>query len=122
MTADFNGGHLVPFVDNILEWVPVVPDDHTSLDRSSSRGFGYLPSLTCGYGSKIEVHESSSAHGPHLWLRIRQPSDLNEMGLCNARGQKYEGEWQDAAAHLPVEVAEALIDQLRAVIDGHYQS
>lgn len=122
MTADLNGGHLAPFVDDIVEWVPLVPPDHTSLDRSSSRGFARLPQLTCAYGSKIEVHESSSAHGPHLWVRIRQPADLNEMSRCQAMSRPYEGEWEDAAAHLPVEIAEALIDQLRAVIDGHYQS
>lgn len=32
-------------------------------------GYGAEP-LVCTYGSKVEAYESSSAHGPHCWLKI----------------------------------------------------
>jgi hypothetical protein len=64
------------------------------------RGFlGYGSPLTCSYGTSIEVYESSSAEGPHAWLKMRQ------------------GDRSEAFAHLSEEQARALVARLSAWLE-----
>lgn len=41
------------------------PQEHTE------RGFGVYIKMPTSYGDTVEVQESSSAEGPHVWLRTR---------------------------------------------------
>lgn len=68
------------------------------------RGFlGYGQPLQCTYGTTIEVYESSSAEGPHVWLKLRQDPRV-------LRGEQ-AGE---ATAHLSEEQASAVVASLSA--------
>jgi hypothetical protein len=63
------------------------------------------------------VYESSAGSHPHLWLKIEEPDDLN---LHAAMRDGYDGGWHEATAHLSLETAQGLIDQLQAMIEDHY--
>ena len=73
-------------------WVEVTP-----------RGFSHMPPIQVEYGGSVRVYESSAAVSPHLWLAV-MPDDNPE-----------------ATAHLTLESAEHLRDQLTWLIENHYQ-
>jgi hypothetical protein len=77
----------------------------------SSRGFRFMDPVPSDYGGEVRVSESSSAMGPHLWLRVTYPVDLNEP----------EGDMAEGVAHLKLDDAARLRDQLTTLIDHHYQ-
>lgn len=77
----------------------------------TDRGFKHLDPLVCDYGTQIRVYESSSAEAPHIWLALEQGHDPRKSNLAKS----------EAHAHLPLETAEQLRDQLSWMIDNHYQ-
>lgn len=77
----------------------------------TERGFQRHAPILSSYGGHVEVYESSAASGPHIWLRVESPADLN-----NPLGPSVEG-----IAHLTLEDATLLRDQLTQLIDNHYQ-
>lgn len=79
--------------------------------KVSSRGFAQLPSLTSLYGGEVQVYESSLATQPAVWLRAWAPANLNEPN-----GPKVE-----VPIHLSTEDAWKLADQLRWLVESHYQ-
>ena len=88
-----------------------VSNEHTE-PTVTDRGFKRMPEIPSALGGHIRVYESSAAMGPHIWVRTEQPSDLNDRN----------SEPLQAVAHLPLEAAEQLRDQLTALIDNHYQN
>lgn len=70
--------------------------------------FDPLPST---YGGDVQVYESSAASGPHIWVRVRCPENLNEPN----------GRMVDAVAHMTSEDARTLGEQLLHLTDNHYQ-
>jgi hypothetical protein len=79
--------------------------------KTSDRGFTHLPPIPSEYGGHVLAYESSSAEGPHLWLRTVCPVDLNEP----------EGLVTETVAHLTLENAQKLQEQLAFLIKNHYQ-
>lgn len=75
--------------------------------ETSDRGFKFLPPITSTHGGTIEVYESSAAEYPAVWVRIQE----------NMRG----AEPSDSHAHLPIEDALALSQQLAWLARNHYQ-
>jgi hypothetical protein len=88
------------------------PDEHVRpvevaahlVREVNGRGFARLPSLHDGRGVTVTAFESSSAEGPHVWLQLR-----NDVARV------------ETSAHLHAVVAQHLIDQLSALLVGHYQ-
>jgi len=78
----------------------------------TERGFRHMPDIPSTTGGHVRVYESSAASGPHIWIRTEQPSDLNDPSSDPV----------EAVAHLPLEAAEQLRDQLTALIANHYQN
>lgn len=79
--------------------------------ETGTRGFKHMPSLPSEYGGEVEVYESSNASGPHIWVRIVCPADLNEPN-----GMRVE-----SVAHLTLENAQKLQEQLAFLVNNHYQ-
>lgn len=77
----------------------------------SERGFKRLPSIPSSYGGEITVYESSNAMGPHVWVRFVTPVNLNDP----------QGVTEEGIAHLPLDEAAKLRDQLDYLITHHYQ-
>lgn len=77
----------------------------------SGRGFKHMPPVPSVYGGEVRVYESSSAMAPHVWLSATCPSDLNDRSSAPV----------EAVAHLTLEDAEVLRDQLTFLIEHHYQ-
>lgn len=74
----------------------------------SARGFAHMDALDCSYGGTIRAYESSAADSPHVWINILQ-------------GPRIEAKPGEAVAHLSLETALRLRDQLTYLIDNHYQ-
>lgn len=73
----------------------------------SDRGFHqYGEPVKTSYGDMIEVYESSSAEGPHVWLGV----DGTKSGITTQQAC-------DHVAHLSLEQAIAIRDRLTAFID-----
>ena len=96
--------------------VTTVPEHHTE-PHPNARGFAALPELETSYGAKVKVWESSAATHAHLWLKIEEPDDLNQHAR---QGDRYDGGWHEATAHVSVETAQALAEQLMAAVEHHY--
>lgn len=79
---------------------------------TTNRGFKWLPKLSGINGDSVQVRESSNAEGPHLWLDVAQLTNLNDR----------KSPTFTATAHLPIETAEQLVDQLQHAIRNHYQN
>lgn len=77
----------------------------------TGRGFKHFGPVPSEYGGFIRTYESSAASGPHLWVLIECPDGMSLR----------DGATKDAAAHLTLENAEVLRDQLTYLIDNHYQ-
>jgi len=82
---------------------PGVSKEHLRISVSS-RGFSYMPELDVDHKQQVRVYESNSAEGPYIWLKITTPD-----------GQP------DGFAHIPVDVAKKLADQINYLCDNHYQ-
>lgn len=78
---------------------------------TSGRGFQQGDEIPSQYGGYIKVYESSAASSPHVWARIECPADLNDP----------QGPTVEAVAHLTLENAKELRDQLSRIIGNHYQ-
>lgn len=78
---------------------------------SSDRGFKHLEPVPSTYAGRVRVYESSAADGPHLWLAITQPVDLNEP----------TGPELSTRAHLTAGSAEEVALQLLWLLEHHYQ-
>ena len=73
----------------------------------SGRGFNiYGPPSHCTYGTKIEVYESSSASGPHLWLNLTCDPDVLTKQPAG-----------EGTAHLTPKQARELIARLQCWLD-----
>ena len=79
--------------------------------ETSERGFDRLPGIPGTYGGHARVYESSAASGPHLWLHVEMPADLN----------KPQGPTVEATLHLKAEDAVKFSEQLQYLVDMHYQ-
>ena len=79
--------------------------------EAGSRGFLRLPPISSVYGGEVEVYESSMASGPHIWLKATCPDNLNDP----------QGKQVEAVAHLTIEDAAKLAQQINYLIDNHYQ-
>ncbi len=85
--------------------------DHLTI-TTSDRGFDYLPAIPSEYGGEVSVSESSAAKGPHVWLRATAPVDPNQP----------DGPTHQVPIHLTAENALRLAEQLRYIVENHYQS
>lgn len=80
------------------------------VETVTERGFTRLPAIPSEYGGDIRAYESSAASGPHVWVAIKCPVDLNNP----------LGETMEAHVHLTAEHAWYLADQLRWLVENHY--
>lgn len=69
----------------------------------SERGFVQYTPIHCTYGTKTRIYGSSAAMGPHVWLNV----DTAGSNIEN------QGEAKDAVAHLNLQGAQTLVDQLQ---------
>lgn len=83
----------------------------TDKPEFTNRGFMHMPYIPSTYGGTINVYESSNASGPHLWVKIECPVDLNDP----------YGAVQESVAHLTLNDAKRLAEHLNVLIDNHYQ-
>ncbi len=78
----------------------------------SDRGFKTMPPVPASWGGhetgEVVVYESSAAEAPHLWLRVNAAPGFG-------------GTAETVSAHLPLDEAEKLRDQLTWLIENHYQ-
>jgi len=74
------------------------------------RGFKHYETLTCTYGSRIDLHESSSAEEDAVWLDIEVDPRVLTREIPGS-----------ATAHMGYETAVALRDQLTRWINDHPQ-
>lgn len=72
----------------------------------SERGFRQFPAITDAYGGTIRVYESSAAESPHLWLNVTAFAGFTDKGT----------------AHLTIDQARQIADQLNWFADHHYQN
>lgn len=75
-----------------------------------------MPPILGNYGGDVMVWESSAADEPKLWIKVREPNDLNAW----CWGDESAGT-HDAGLHLTAEDAWKLADQLRCMVENHYQ-
>lgn len=86
------------------------PPHHLQVTRTA-RGFAGLPPIPSEYGGEVSLSESSAADGPHVWLRAVAPVNLNDP----------TGPTHEVPIHLTAENAWMLADQLRHLVQHHYQ-
>lgn len=79
--------------------------------RITDRGFKHFDEVPSEYGGGVRTYESSMAEYPCLWVMVKQPADLNRRDSPQI----------EAVAHLTLENAALLRDQLTHLIDNHYQ-
>jgi hypothetical protein len=84
--------------------------EHLNAEKSE-RGFHHMPPIPSRYGGEVRAYESSAASAPHIWLSVECPVDLNEP----------EGPTVNGAAHLAIEDAIHLAQQLMWLATHHYQ-
>ncbi len=84
--------------------------DHLNV-TTSDRGFDSMDPIPSEYGGEVRVYESSAAFVPHIWLRATAPVNLNEPN----------GPSHEVPIHLTAENAWRLADQLRYLVENHYQ-
>jgi hypothetical protein len=89
----------------------------------SDRGFARLPQIDGRNLTSAHVYESSAADSPHIWLGVMEPADLNAAAVTAATSGRvpYLGEWKEATIHLTADAAWKLADQLRHMVEHHYQ-
>lgn len=90
----------------------------------SDRGFDTMPAIEARHGATVDtvtVAESSAAEAPHLWLRINGRAlyeCTNSAGLPDVRVAAEAGEM---VAHLTLDQARQLEEQLAFLRTNHYQ-
>lgn len=90
--------------------VEIIVRDHIEMPSTQSgRGFTQMEPFKCRYGSEVRVYESSAASHPCIWLNVQ--GDAAAMDLKPGEG----------TAHLTIEQAQLLRDQLDWLIQNHYQ-
>lgn len=78
----------------------------------TGRGFKHMPAVEADPGETVRAYESSAAfRGPHVWLSITSPANRNEPG----------GVAVQAFAHMHIDKARELAEQLLFLCDNHYQ-
>lgn len=78
---------------------------------TTDRGFKHMPPIPSKYGGAVRIYESSAATGPHVWLLAESPVDMNNQ----------DGPTVEAVIHLNAENAWLLAEQLRWLLEHHYQ-
>jgi hypothetical protein len=96
-------------VRQIVGLTPTAPSD--SEPTISQRGFAHFDKIPSAYGGHVKAYESSAATAPHVWVSVTCPEDLNEL----------DGPTKEAVAHLHINDAIKLRDQLTWLIEHHYQ-
>jgi hypothetical protein len=86
-------------------------DDTYLTPTVSDRGFSHLPPIIGTYGGTVRVYESSAASGPHIWLAVNEDAS-----------SRLDKTATEAHSHLTIEAAGHLADQIRWLIDHHYQT
>jgi hypothetical protein len=95
--------------------VQLADDTARHINRTTTdRGFVHFDPIPSTYGGAIRVYESSAASGPHIWVDIKSPAKLQEV-------HPPPDGMTAGTAHLPLEQAIMLRDQLNWLIDNHYQ-
>lgn len=78
--------------------------------ETSDRGFDRMPTIPSAYGGHVAAYESSGASAAYLWLKVRAES-----------GNRHGDAPTEAHAHLTVEDALRVADQLVRLVADHYQ-
>lgn len=91
--------------------IPAPAGDHLRTRTTNDRGFTHMPPIPSRYGGHADVSESSAASHPCVCVSITCPADLNQP----------DGPTINAVAHLGVEDAWRLAEQLQHVATHHYQ-
>lgn len=86
-------------------------DTPTTTPTITDRGFKHMDPVPSTYGGFTKVYESSAAMGPHIWVNVECPANLNEP----------IGPTAEATAHITLDNAIILRDQLTYLIENHYQ-
>lgn len=86
-------------------------DAPTTTPTITHRGFQHMDPVPSTHSGHVKVYESSAAVSPHIWVNVECPANLNEPTGPTTR----------ATAHLTLENAAILRDQLTYLIDNHYQ-
>lgn len=74
------------------------------------RGFKHGEKIAGTYNDTVKVSESSLASGPHIWIWVQCPENLNDL----------DGPRKKAECHMTLDAAEGLRDQLNYIIANHY--
>lgn len=74
------------------------------------RGFNHGERIAGTHNDTVSVSESSIASGPHIWIWVECPVDLNDP----------YGSRKKAECHMTLAAAEGLRDQLNYIITNHY--
>ena len=100
----------------LADGLVLLADDTTRhLARTTTdRGFIHFEPIQSTHGGQIRVYESSSASHPCVWVDIKSPAGLQEVH------PPPEG-MTAGTAHLKIEDATMLRDQLTWLIENHYQ-
>ena len=80
--------------------------------KLSPRGFKHMPRLDGTYGERVTAYESSAADGPHVWINVYTKKD---PGMAHSAAIQ-------AAAHMTVDEAWKLAEQLMYLVNEHYQN
>lgn len=85
-------------------------EDHSHLEYTTGwRGFDHMPEIPSTYGGFVRVYESSNAAGPHIWLKAEEvPVGDDRIPVT-------------AFAHLTLNDAVKLAEQILYLADHHYQ-
>lgn len=67
-----------------------------------------MPTLIDDHKNTVGVYEASTADSPHIWLRIKESDELDDTMTY-------------ATAHLSLNAAKQLAEQLDYLIKHHYQ-
>lgn len=78
--------------------------------HTTGRGFDHLPEIPATYGGTVKTYESSAAMEPCLWIKIFEPDNM-EPSKPPA----------EAYAHLTVDNAVKLAEQILYLAKHHYQ-
>lgn len=81
--------------------------EHLRPKVGGDRGFLHMPPIPSTYGGYVRVYESSNASGPHLWVTVHE--------------KMVGGVPVGAFAHLTVEGAVLLAQQIIYLAEHHYQ-
>lgn len=84
--------------------------------RKSDRGFCQGDWIVGPYKSKVRVYESSGDN-PCVWLRVKEPADLNKAALTPI--DEIE-DWEETTVLLTVKQALDLAEQLTYLVRTHF--